>query len=186
MDELDVLNQRLTSELQPNTSFARETREVLSATGISLGETSQGEALTALVTFFRELKQGELLPGEGSTLTRVIAQKTGVCRHRAFGFLLGAEAIGISARVVSNETHVFVEVNLGDPNTPIWHQIDLGGGLPPTSPGEDASTESWPLWGRHLRCPRDTPVVEHNGPQYHRRSTTSGSQPTGHRINSWN
>jgi hypothetical protein len=55
-------------------------------------------------------------------LDLVLSQK-GVCRHRAFAFLVTALGLGIPARMVVNEAHAWVEVQ-GDR---IWHRIDLGG-----------------------------------------------------------
>lgn len=49
----------------------------------------------------------------------------GVCRHRAFVFVVTLQAWGIPARYVYNEAHAFAEVYL--PNLG-WRRIDLGGG----------------------------------------------------------
>ena len=49
--------------------------------------------------------------------------KKGVCRHRAFAFLVTALNLGIPARMVVNEAHAWVEVFDGT----LWHRIDLGG-----------------------------------------------------------
>ncbi|MEM9696723.1 MAG: transglutaminase-like domain-containing protein, partial [Myxococcota bacterium] len=47
----------------------------------------------------------------------------GVCRHRAFAFMVTALRLGIPTRLVHNEAHAWVEVR--DDQT--WHRIDLGG-----------------------------------------------------------
>src|SRR6185503_18059339 len=47
----------------------------------------------------------------------------GVCRHRAFAFLVTALGLGISARVVTNEAHAWVEIEADG----LFRRIDLGG-----------------------------------------------------------
>ena len=49
----------------------------------------------------------------------------GVCRHRAFAFLVTALHLGIPTRMVVNEAHAWVEVSDGT----LWHRIDLGGDI---------------------------------------------------------
>src|SRR5262249_54763584 len=51
-----------------------------------------------------------------------VSQK-GVCRHRAYAFVLTALSIGLPARFVRNEAHAWVEVF----DAYRWHRIDLGG-----------------------------------------------------------
>jgi transglutaminase-like putative cysteine protease len=48
----------------------------------------------------------------------------GLCRHRAYGFVVTARALGIHARFVQNEAHSWVEVQLPDVG---FLRIDLGG-----------------------------------------------------------
>jgi len=48
----------------------------------------------------------------------------GLCRHRAYGFVVTARALGIDARFVQNEAHSWVEVRLPDLG---FMRIDLGG-----------------------------------------------------------
>ena len=50
-------------------------------------------------------------------------RQKGVCRHRAFAFLVTALGLGIPARMVANEAHAWVEVR-GETG---WQRIDLGG-----------------------------------------------------------
>jgi hypothetical protein len=49
--------------------------------------------------------------------------KKGVCRHRAYAFMVTATALGLRSRVVMNEAHAWVEVWDGV----LWKRIDLGG-----------------------------------------------------------
>ena len=50
--------------------------------------------------------------------------KRGVCRHRAYAFVITAQALGIPARFVQNEAHAWVEVKLPELG---FVRIDLGG-----------------------------------------------------------
>ena len=55
----------------------------------------------------------------------------GACRHRSFGFIVTALALGAPTRYVSNEAHAFVEVYVPEDNetfsTSHWMRINLGG-----------------------------------------------------------
>lgn len=148
---LDNLMKPVPKALPATSDFQETANQILSATGIMPGTTPQKDALKILVSFFRSFEQGILSPGEGNVLSRVVEQKTGVCRHRAFGFLLAAQASGLSARIVANETHVFVEVNLGEKDEKRWHQIDLGGGVPESDLTETGEAiENWELWAADI------------------------------------
>ena len=50
--------------------------------------------------------------------------RRGVCRHRAFAFMITANAAGIPARYVTNEAHAFAEIWVPERN---WIRVDLGG-----------------------------------------------------------
>jgi hypothetical protein len=56
-------------------------------------------------------------------LNDLIKKRVGACRHRAYLFLALAKALDITARVIANDCHAFVEVKYGDK----WIQQDLGG-----------------------------------------------------------
>ena len=106
-------------------------RSILEGAGVEPTMQSNREVLEALTWFFREFQQAPLAPGPGTLAERIIQQKTGVCRHRAILFQRIARHLGWNSRVVSNEAHVFVELNLGmKGGVPRWVLIDLGGGLP--------------------------------------------------------
>lgn len=84
------------------------------------------EALAALVAHFRSFAPSADLPAAhaGPALYReLVLGKKGVCRHRAYGFVLTALGLGIPTRFVRNEAHAWVEVGDGR----IWRRIDLGG-----------------------------------------------------------
>lgn len=56
-------------------------------------------------------------------IKRIVAQRKGLCRHRAFLLMLAAEIWGYEVRIVYNEAHAFVEIKHGGE----WIPIELGG-----------------------------------------------------------
>lgn len=81
-------------------------------------------ALHRLVEHFRGFRQSEEAPrGEDIFLALARAQK-GLCRHRAYAFVITAQALGVPARFVQNEAHSWVEVIVADQGP---MRIDLGG-----------------------------------------------------------
>jgi len=82
------------------------------------------EAVAKLVTYFRSFADSEDPPRGGRDIyTDLALSKKGVCRHRAFAFLVTARDLGIPTRMVVNEAHAWVEVH----DTVLWRRIDLGG-----------------------------------------------------------
>jgi transglutaminase-like putative cysteine protease len=77
-----------------------------------------------LVGYFRAFQAGEIPHPTGDIYRDLCDSQAGVCRHRAFAFMITANALGIPARFVENEAHAFVEVWFPDRN---WQRIDLGG-----------------------------------------------------------
>jgi hypothetical protein len=57
----------------------------------------------------------------------LVRAQRGVCRHRAYAFVVTARSLGLPARFVANEAHAFVEVWLPGRSAG-WLRIDLGGG----------------------------------------------------------
>lgn len=90
---------------------------------------SPTDAVRALVAYFRSFTPStnhlEVAAG-GELYQRLALSRKGVCRHRAYAFVVTALAFGIPARFVHNEAHAWVEVFDGL----IWHRIDLGGAAP--------------------------------------------------------
>jgi transglutaminase-like putative cysteine protease len=81
-------------------------------------------AIRELVTFFRSFKESsDPPPSTGDIYLDLVHSKKGVCRHRAFAFMVTALGLGIPARFVGNEAHAWVEVHDGY----VWRRIDLGG-----------------------------------------------------------
>jgi hypothetical protein len=84
------------------------------------------DALATLVEYFRAFSPSDERPkarAPAELYTELALSKKGVCRHRAFAFVVTALAIGLPARLVRNEAHAWVEAFDGS----IWHRIDLGG-----------------------------------------------------------
>jgi transglutaminase-like putative cysteine protease len=116
-------------------NVAREAALVRSAIGVHRRMRPR-QALTKLVQYFREFTDSDdPPPGRGSVYLDLALSRKGVCRHRAFAFLVTALSLGIPARMVLNEAHAWVEVHDGTR----WRRIDLGGaGRLPRSPADAA------------------------------------------------
>jgi len=99
--------------------------DVLHAVGLSQAQ-RPAEAVRTLVNYFRTFAPSDESPraSSGSALYSELAlSKKGVCRHRAYAFVITALALGVPARLVRNEAHAWVEVSDGFS----WHRVDLGG-----------------------------------------------------------
>jgi transglutaminase-like putative cysteine protease len=99
--------------------------DVVQRLGLSEGVTPR-DAVATLVEYFRSFEPSEerpkmRLPHE--LYKELALSKRGVCRHRAFAFVVTALGLGLPARLVRNEAHAWVEAFDGS----IWHRIDLGG-----------------------------------------------------------
>jgi len=91
---------------------------------IDKASTTPRDVVHALVRYFREFKESEdPPPNTGDIYLDLVRNKKGVCRHRAFGFMITALSLKIPTRFVHNEAHAWVEVGDGT----LWHRIDLGG-----------------------------------------------------------
>jgi len=80
--------------------------------------------LSKLISYFRSFKAGVLRRVTGDTYLDIVFSKRGVCRHRAFAFVVTAHALGIPARYVHNEAHAFAEAYVPRMG---WTRVDLGG-----------------------------------------------------------
>lgn len=82
-------------------------------------------ALRRMVEYFRSFApRDEQRLERGEQLYQAIAlSQVGVCRHRAFAFVVTGLALGLPSRFIRNEAHAWVEVYDGR----LWHRIDLGG-----------------------------------------------------------
>jgi hypothetical protein len=82
-------------------------------------------ALETLTRYFRDFAESSNPPDNTGDLYLDLARgRKGVCRHRAYGFVVTAQALGMNARFVQNEAHSWVEVQLPDSG---FLRIDLGG-----------------------------------------------------------
>lgn len=115
----------------------REAAKVRQAIGVSRAMRPR-EAVARLVQYFRGFADADNPPtGRASIYLDLALSKKGVCRHRAFAFLVTAQSLGIPTRLVENEVHAWVEVHDGAR----WTRIDLGGAGRITNPALLASTD---------------------------------------------
>jgi hypothetical protein len=107
--------------LPPN--VATDAAVVRAAIGVSWS-TRPAVAVARLVQYFRGFADSSDEPtGHGNVYLDLALSKKGVCRHRAFAFMVTAQSLGIPARLVLNEAHAWVEIHDGT----MWRRIDLGG-----------------------------------------------------------
>lgn len=102
----------------------RSALEVANALGVDAAA-RPSRAVSSLVEHFRRFTPSERKPrSHGLALYRELALTArGICRHRAYAFMITALGLGIPTRLALNEAHAWVEVFDGD----LWHRIDLGG-----------------------------------------------------------
>ena len=96
---------------------------MLSRLGLS-GDIPADRAVSRLVDYFRSFEAGAPPTPSGDIYLDLALSRRGVCRHRAFAFMVTANAAGIPARYVANEAHAFAEIWLPGPG---WLRVDLGG-----------------------------------------------------------
>ena len=93
-----------------------------------LGITARSDlrsAVMALTEHFRSFVESAEAPDNtGDLYLDLVRGLKGLCRHRAYGFVVTARGLGIDARFVQNEAHSWVEVALPDIG---YMRIDLGG-----------------------------------------------------------
>jgi Transglutaminase-like superfamily len=101
----------------------RAAAEVSAKIGVSR-RLSPRDNVTKLVTYFRSFTDSEEPPMASRDIYLDLAlSRKGVCRHRAFAFMVTALSLGLPTRMVVNEAHAWVEVHDGR----LWRRIDLGG-----------------------------------------------------------
>lgn len=88
------------------------------------------QGLDRLVAYFRGFRAGPPPQVSGDIYEDLALGEVGVCRHRAFAFMITARAAGVPTRVVHNEAHAFVEILAPDGR---WRRVDLGGEAPELS-----------------------------------------------------
>ncbi|GAB4196992.1 MAG: hypothetical protein OHK0013_04660 [Sandaracinaceae bacterium] len=150
----DALAERV-SPLPPR--VARDAQTFAAELGLRRGMPF-GAAMDVLVRHFRSFAESDEPPADtGNVYLDLARGMRGVCRHRAYAFVITARALGIDARFVSNEAHAWVEVQL--PERRGWLRIDLGGSAQGLSP---RNTESGPAYRPAVRDPLPRP------PEYER------------------
>jgi hypothetical protein len=102
---------------------ARAAGVVLARIGVSPDD-EIGPALDKLVAWFRAFEAGAPPDPSGDVYLDLALSQRGVCRHRAFAFMITANAAGLATRYVTNEAHAFAEVFLPETG---WSRVDLGG-----------------------------------------------------------
>ena len=147
---------------------------------LGIGTRSQlAPALTALTAHFRAFEESaQPPPDSGDVYLDLARAKKGVCRHRAYGFVVTAHALGIPTRFVQNEAHSWVEVKLPAIG---WMRIDLGGAahglqahgasdrpryhpaLPDPLPRPPAYEQSYSLLGRNASGVRQPTTADLEG-----------------------
>ncbi|MBN1655495.1 MAG: transglutaminase domain-containing protein [Deltaproteobacteria bacterium] len=110
--------------------------------------------LTGHFRSFEESATG--LSNTGDIYLDLVRGLRGVCRHRAYGFVITAQALGVPARFLMNEAHSWVEVKLPGLG---WMRIDLGGAARRVEAhGLADKVAYWPVWPDEL--PRPASFVE--------------------------
>lgn len=112
---------RAPAQLSPKVARAAEL--VLTRLGVDRNGTLDA-ALDKLIEHFRSFEAGSPPSPSGDVYLDLALSRRGVCRHRAFAFMITANAAGIPARYLTNEAHAWSEVWLPEVG---WARVDLGG-----------------------------------------------------------
>jgi hypothetical protein len=111
--------------LRPTVSAKARAAAAVTLSNMGIDRNSPlGTAFNKLVSYYRGFAAQDRPPNTGDIYRDLNDSQAGVCRHRAFAFMITANALGIPTRFVSNEAHAFVEVWFPEHN---WQRIDLGG-----------------------------------------------------------
>jgi transglutaminase-like putative cysteine protease len=157
----------LRPSLPPN--VARAAAEVARRLGLD-PEAPVARNLTRLITYLRSFRVEPMdAPAGVDPYLALALGRRGVCRHRAFVFVVTAQGLGLPARFVSNEVHAFAEVwvpTLG------WLRVDLGGEGPLSMASEPAA--------RHEPRAPDPFPWPHDQPQPRVASPSIGGRAPGH------
>lgn len=101
----------------------RSANEVAAKIGVSR-RLSPRDDVTKLVAYFRGFTESEDPPTQSRDIYLDLAlSRKGVCRHRAFAFMVTALSLGLPTRMITNEAHAWVELHDGR----LWRRVDLGG-----------------------------------------------------------
>ena len=112
---------------------------------------SFAHALSTLAAHFRAFEESAQGPEDTGNIYLDLARgMRGVCRHRAYGFVITARALGMPARFVQNEAHAWVEVDLPSQG---WLRVELGG----AAGGLERGAEDRPAYAPDVRDPLPRP-----------------------------
>jgi hypothetical protein len=106
-------------------SVRRVAEPILAHIGVSRA-VSPTQAMRTMIAYFRAFLPNQEHIDEGSSSAlyqQLTLSQKGVCRHRAYAFVVTSLVLGIPARFVHNEAHAWVEVFDGQ----LWHRVNLGG-----------------------------------------------------------
>ena len=123
--EVPALPLRDLPKLPPlEASIERRARRFAAELGIT-AKSDLRTAVMALTEHFRSFVESAEAPDNtGDLFLDLCHSLKGLCRHRAYGFVVTARGLGIAARFVQNEAHSWVEVEIPDTG---HIRIDLGG-----------------------------------------------------------
>jgi hypothetical protein len=108
----------------PPSEHRAAAEQVFAKIGVNNTSMSPRDAVNKMVAYFRAFEPSDSPPREHGDIYKDLAlSQKGVCRHRAFAFLVTALYLGVPTRLIRNEAHAWVEVS----DSKIWHRIDLGG-----------------------------------------------------------
>ncbi|MBI5486051.1 MAG: transglutaminase domain-containing protein [Deltaproteobacteria bacterium] len=144
-------------------------------------------ALRLLSTWFRSFQAGpppSSLPG--TAYEELALGRVGLCRHRAYAFVVTAQWLGIPARMPVSRLHAWVEVLVPVPGDGgprwLWRRIDLGGAYGETDEELADVPAHVPSLADPLPWPRGaqpTPTVATPGATPAAPGTTPGGPPPG-------
>jgi transglutaminase-like putative cysteine protease len=128
------------------------------------------DVVKKLVTYFRAFVDSKDPPSNSGDmyLDLALAQK-GVCRHRAFAFVVTARSLGIPARLAVSDNHAWVEVH----DAHAWRRIDLGGA------GNETSEPKQTVRYQPPQDPFSWPSNASRGEDLARTSATSSGSNSG-------
>jgi len=97
-------------------------RQAAALLGLKQGMRSD-QVIIKLTEHFRGFEESSIERSDDDFVD-LVRQRKGLCRQRAYAFVVLAQWLGLHARYVQNEAHVWVEVEQAPG---MWRRIDLGG-----------------------------------------------------------
>jgi hypothetical protein len=117
-------------------------------------DTPVNEALRTLANHFRSFEESREPPHDtGNIFLDLARNRRGVCRHRAYAFVITAQALGIPSRFVQNEAHAWAEVKVPEVG---YMRLDLGGAAEGLEPH---ATQDRPMYRPEVTDPWPRPLA---------------------------